>query len=637
MSRPLIGLAAALLVFVSACSDDAGTDGLPSLRVNGQLLGASGDLSFPAIKVGDVTSVGLELVNLGDGPLRLIGDPPVRVIEDSALAFSATQPSLRELPPGAATSFVTTFSPRAVGEATAILVIETDSVEAPETALTLSGDGLAGGLPTLSLTVAGVSEPEVWAFGRKEADTETKVAVRLTNDGAGTLTFGPASVSVVGTDADQFGVVGPDKLALGPEESATATLTFAPTRCGEFDARLSIATNASGDPRVLPLTGEAIVSPLALAGVTDTSLIQIPDLTVAASSDGAVIAIANPSAESYDGVLTLAGFEGCGLMEIDRITADDVGYGGALFAAAAALTADGETLLVTARDHTTGWLFDLTTPGAAPLTLATKDAGAGHGRAATLSDDGSLAVVGQPLAAGAGDAHGAAFVWARPAGGWASASESTVKLLPTEVTLTTRLGQSVDATTDGSVVVAGALVRRADQALAPAAFAYVAHDGTWGEERLPTNGYVRNPTVTLVGSGTAATNATVHAAISGDGSTVALAVAQSGGSVDLLLFESSSVGWGTPDIAEGVAHETAHLRLAGSTGWRFALAADGSYLVGGDATGLVQLDRPEAGWTDEVQPARQWDVEAFGDILLLEGGAILGVLTPSGALEILWR
>ena len=637
MLRRTTALCAALLLLAPACQNDAGGVAAPTLRVNGDLLGVDGDLAFPATGVGGVTNLAVELVNLGDAPLRLVGDPPVRVIEDSALAFATSQPSLRELPAGAATAFVVTFTPRAPGPATAVLVVATDAADTPELTLSLTGEGGPGGFPALAVTVGGLVEPTVWDFGRAVVGAGTSVTVRLTNDGAGTLTFGPASVAIAGPDADQYAVVGPDKLALGPNEAATATLSFAPTRCGVFDARLSVTTNASGDPYVLQLEGDAIVSPLALDGVTDTSLIQVPDLVTVASSDGARVAVANPNADSFAGALSLASLEGCDLSITGRVTADDVGYGGALFASAAALTASGDTLLVTARDYATAWLFDLSgASDTAPITLSTMDAGAGHGRAAALAADGSVAVIGQPLAASGGGAHGAAFLWARPDGGWTTAGESTLKLLPTDVATTTRLGQAVGVSHDSGVIIGSALVRRPDQALAPAVLVWVGHDGTWGEERVPTNGYVRNPTVTLLGSAPASSEATVTAAVSADGETVACAVAQPGGSVDLSLFDGDGTTWGSA-AADGFWHETAHLRLAGSVGWRFALAPDGSFLIGGDGAGVVELDRPGAGWDDAVAVSRSWDVAAFGDLVLIDGGALVGVLDPSGALQILWR
>ncbi|PKN56118.1 MAG: hypothetical protein CVU56_17630 [Deltaproteobacteria bacterium HGW-Deltaproteobacteria-14] len=637
MLRRLTALCAASLLLAPACQSDVGGVAVPALRFNGALLGADGDLAFSATSVGGVTSLALEVVNLGDAPLRLVGDPPVRVVEDSALAFAATQPSLRELPPGAAAAFVVTFTPRAPGSATAVLVLATDAGETPDLSLALTGEGLPGGFPSLAVAVGGVTEPTVWDFGRAVVGAASSVGVRLTNDGAGTLTFGPASVAIVGPDADQYSVVGPDKLALGASEAATATLGFAPTRCGVFDARLSITTNAAGDPYLLPLAGDAIVSPLALEGVTDTTLIQVPDLVTVASADGSRVAVANPAADSFAGALSLAALDGCDLTVTGRMTAADVGYGGALFASAAALTASGDALLVTARDYATAWLFDLSgASDAAPFTLSTVDAGAGHGRAAALAADGSVAVIGQPLAASGGGAHGAAFVWARPDAGWATASEATLKLLPTDVAATTRLGQAVGVSHDGGVIVGGALVRRADQALAPAVLVWVAHDGTWGEERVPTNSHVRDPTATLLGSAPASSDATVTAAVTADGATIACAVAQSGGSVDLSLFDGDGTTWGSAGV-DGVWRETAHLRLAGSVGWRFALAPDGSFLIGGDGAGVVELDRPEAGWDDAVAVSRSWDLAAFGDLVLIDGGALVGVLDPSGALQILWR
>ena len=377
--------------------------------------------------------------------------------------------------------------------------------------------------------------------------------------------------------------------------------------------------------------------------MADTALLELPDLSLALSADGSRVAVANPAADTFDGEAAAWAFDGCALSPSLAVTGQQVGYGGSLFASAGALSGDGATFLVTARDHPTAWVFDLEHPGAAPSTLATADGGAGHGRAAALSQDGALALIGQPLASSGSGPHGAAFLWRRAPGGWTSVGEADLKLLAPDLSASGRLGQTVALSADGAVVAAAAIVRGADQAQRAAAFLYLREGETWGTERLPTNTRVRNPHQALLATSGVPIDQTVRVGVAADGQTVAFSIAEGGGAVALFVFEADGDGgYGVAasgvDAAVGQRRESVRLRLTGSPAWRFVFGADASFLLGGDAAGLHEWARPVGGWAAGVSgPTRRWELATFGDLALGDGDAFVAALGADGALQLLWR
>ncbi len=89
---------------------------------------------------------------------------------------------------------------------------------------------------------------------------------------------------------------------------------------------------------------------------------------------------------------------------------------------------------------------------AAKLTAPDASAGAGFGESVAISADGGLIAVG---ADGYDSGKGAAYVFAKPATGWANSSAG-VKLPASERAAGDRLGASISISADGSVIAAGA-------------------------------------------------------------------------------------------------------------------------------------------------------------------------------------
>ena len=92
----------------------------------------------------------------------------------------------------------------------------------------------------------------------------------------------------------------------------------------------------------------------------------------------------------------------------------------------------------------------------ARLTAADGDDGDELGSSVAVSGDGSTVVAGAPLNDAGGNNRGAAYLYARPPGGWAATAAFTAKLTAADSADWDELGYSVTVSADGGTVVAGA-------------------------------------------------------------------------------------------------------------------------------------------------------------------------------------
>ncbi len=148
-----------------------------------------------------------------------------------------------------------------------------------------------------------------------------------------------------------------------------------------------------------------------------------------------------------------------------KLTASGGGAGDAL-GFSAAVSGDGSTIVVGAVGANSlqgaayvftrglgGWATE-----SAPATLTASDGTSGNqfGWSVGVSEDGSVVIVGDPFAPVSSNSHqGEAYVFTRPVGGWSSETEAAKLTNPTGGT-GDELGWSVAVSGDGTLAVAGA-------------------------------------------------------------------------------------------------------------------------------------------------------------------------------------
>jgi hypothetical protein len=288
-----------------------------------------------------------------------------------------------------------------------------------------------------------------------------------------------------------------------------------------------------------------------------------------------------------------------------------------------AVSGDGSTVVVGATGANSGegavYVFSEPAGGwtsgtqTATLTASSGTSGEEFGMSVGVSSDGSTVVVGAPETTVSGNAdQGTAYVFAKPAGGWASNTQ-TATLEESSGASNDKFGDSVSVSGNGSTVVAGAAYATVATNSAGHGAAYVFSEpgGGW------TSTTPRTPTATLTTSNSGNIVYLGSAvAISSDGSTIAAGAASAtvgsvSGQGEVFIFSEPGGGW---------ASETQTSRLTASTGvsgdglgWSVAVSASGSTVVSGalyapDSGGGVG---PGAAYVFS-EPAQGWPSEPTG-------------------------
>ena len=246
----------------------------------------------------------------------------------------------------------------------------------------------------------------------------------------------------------------------------------------------------------------------------------------------------------------------------------------------------------------------------AKLTASDATQGAGLGQSISISSDGSTIVAGAPIASVNGhSAAGAVYLFAKPGGGWATATE-TAKLTASDATQYAQVGRSISLSSDGSTIVAGALYAMVNgNTNAGAVYEFSKPNGGWATATETAKLTASDPTQ----------NAQLARSISlsSDGSTVIAAApnASVNGSANagaVYEFSRPNGGWAT-------ATETAKLTASDATqyaqlGQSTSLSSDGSTIIAGapfasvngntNAGAVYEFSRPNAGWATATETAK---------------------------------
>lgn len=188
--------------------------------------------------------------------------------------FSQTNNCVGSLNAGGTCTISVTFTPGGVGTRTAVLNVNDDGPNSPQTA-GLTGTGVAG--VTLSASSIGFGSVLI-------GSSSTAKPVTLTNNQSVPLTS--ISVSISGSAAySQVNTCGTSIPAKG---QCTITVTFAPTGTGAQTGTVNIADSASNSPQTISLTGSGQL-PL---GISPASL-TFSQQTVGTSSAAQNINVTN--------------------------------------------------------------------------------------------------------------------------------------------------------------------------------------------------------------------------------------------------------------------------------------------------------------------------------------------------------
>ncbi len=247
-------LAQSTYVFRGPLKGLAVSTGLPAARLSGA------SLAFGSVDVGQsATPRTVTLTNTGDVSMTLTGAPEV-----SGSGFSLQSTTCgASLAPAASCSVTVGFAPVADGLASGSLSFGTNAAGSPHT-VSLSGTGLTYPGAALSSTQM--------AFGAVNVGATSDLSVRLTNNGTAVLQLSSAP-ALSGNAAFSFpaGAGTSCGATLAVNAFCDTTVRFTPSQVSAVTGTLSFATNASGSPLEVSLSGSGLQAVGALAAASGSS------------------------------------------------------------------------------------------------------------------------------------------------------------------------------------------------------------------------------------------------------------------------------------------------------------------------------------------------------------------------------
>jgi len=197
--------------------------------------------SFGDVTVGSPSTQMVQLTNSGTGPLT------ISQVSASGSGFSTSILSLPiSLAASQSTSFNIVFSPASAGTASGAVSIVSNAPNSPATMM-LSGIGVAAS-QTLSFSSTSL------AFGSVNAGSASTETVTLTNTGNASVTI--SGITQSGAGFSLIGAATP--VTLSPGQRLTFSVMFSPTAGGTASGSVTVASNATGSPTTIALSGTGV-------------------------------------------------------------------------------------------------------------------------------------------------------------------------------------------------------------------------------------------------------------------------------------------------------------------------------------------------------------------------------------------
>jgi Abnormal spindle-like microcephaly-assoc'd, ASPM-SPD-2-Hydin/Cep192 domain 4/HYDIN/CFA65/VesB-like, Ig-like domain len=196
-------------------------------------------VSFGTVTVGNSNSQPITLKNNGNATLTFSQITVAGTgFSQSGLSTSTT------IAAGGTTSFNAVFTPSSATAVTGSITLTTNGTPSP-LVINLSGTGSAA-------TFLIGANPTSLSFGSVSDGSNSSLTTSITNNGNSNITI--SSVTVTGAGFSASGISNGTQLT--PGQSATLTVTFAPTTAGTVSgASVSVASNATNSPTTISLSG----------------------------------------------------------------------------------------------------------------------------------------------------------------------------------------------------------------------------------------------------------------------------------------------------------------------------------------------------------------------------------------------
>lgn len=218
---------------------------------------SSTSITFSNVVVGSPVSQTLIITNAGTATLS------ISQINVAGAGFSVSGFSLPlSVSAGQRATVAIEFNPTSAGGVSGNISIVSNAPTSP-TSVSLSASAVAA-TPTLGISPISLS------FGNVTIGTaSTAQTVTVTNTGNSSLT-----ISSIIPSAGYSLSGGGAPVTLAPSQELTLSVTFDPTAAGSANGTISIASNATGSPAVISLSGTGVAHSVALAWNASTSAVS---------------------------------------------------------------------------------------------------------------------------------------------------------------------------------------------------------------------------------------------------------------------------------------------------------------------------------------------------------------------------
>ena len=237
------GAATGSIAITSNASDPSLVIGLSGIGVGaqGRLSATPASASLGKVVVGENNSQTIRLSNSADGSVII---SRINVVGSGFKLAGLTMPTV--LASGKSATFNVLFAPVSSGNVTGTVSLISDAPNSPLT-ISLSGTGVAA-TPLLEASSSGLN------FGTVTVDTTSSLSLTLTNRGNVDVTI--SKVAVSGAGFSQSGVAA--GTILGPNQSTTLRVAFAPASAGSVNGDVAVNSNAATSAMMISLAGTAV-------------------------------------------------------------------------------------------------------------------------------------------------------------------------------------------------------------------------------------------------------------------------------------------------------------------------------------------------------------------------------------------
>ena len=229
------------IAITSDASDRSLTIGLSGTGVQGRLSVTPPSVGLGKVVVGEHDSQTIRLTNTEKGSVTI---SRANVSGSGFKIAGLTVPTV--IASGKSVTFNAVFTPTSTGSRTGSVSLISNAPDSPLT-IALSGTGLAA-------TFLLEPNPSGLNFGTVNVDSTSSLSVTLTNRGNADVTI--SKVSVSGAGFSHGGAAA--GTILGPDQSTTLRVAFAPVSAGSVHGDVVVASNATTSPMTISLAGDAV-------------------------------------------------------------------------------------------------------------------------------------------------------------------------------------------------------------------------------------------------------------------------------------------------------------------------------------------------------------------------------------------